>query len=1852
MSDDRNNNNGSDPSIERSDYEWTSSKDLEKKVNKANREVGERGKTFSDSNEVRKWDTEDRLRNDYYDSMLKEAEERRRILAEEERRRTQGTDNLTDKIANKINSAKEEYDRKIAEENARRMAGEKRINEENERRLREEEFEKKRKRTEELQKKSANNNQNNSQSYGNSNNVNSTINNTASMSAHSSTRSRLNTVNNSETSDTPERMLPALNYNTLARQTAYGNVENLQNAPDRNINYQNSTNRLNGMNTCRQNRNTSNTVTSQNNEEAENYRTINARRNKAQYHLDQLLEVMGRSAMLPLEEVRQTDEYRAYTMVKSKLDLMTDSMASLAAHSSTRNQLNKINDSGMQGLQDALEGIGRRSQFMTNRTITNEDGTTETVSRFWMGVDRRNIDVLMKEFDIVGRENHEIARILNGRKASQLSEREIRVILANPTLSRESRNYFNDLLKAKSYAINNMLRNQFAVSIRWIKLGARTFLGETEEARVIMGALQIESAVVNALKAAKTTLGWVGKVTKKSVEKTALGIANSLPTPIKNPIARIDRRIGRSLENNRVISRMRSFNRINRQAFFHSIPHRVGRGIRRVVNRIPVVNRIRNSRFGRTVSRIYNNRTFTAVRSGFKRVANIDLFKPFSQFFDIIKRAKKFIIKMALGAVGLTLVLACLLTGLSAMRNWSSFLSNSKDYVKGIIKGWFPVTEDHSVKFDELGWSMTSTDPIAMLVNYEEDYIRELQSIGENYGPRGADQYFDKYGGVFNENYGENVKITWVNQHDDIIPYEPNIKDIISLASVQLQQGRTDNSIIFNTYCTRLWRYSHMYNMYEGDVSEAFDKRVDDVGKPYNYRYDAQKEIFRIDYSDNKYKFRPGGETGKQIIMCPEDGSCGNTYRCAITSDIKNKKISFELGHGQGECWNWKIKPEDMNATKWISGAWKVESGAVVIGSYVNMDTWTPHNNTFKKDGITYEITDGPAKLTEEDNLDQILSGDLIIRITTPTEREEERVTKDKDGKEVKTTVKVVEDVISYTNISYSYNIDKGDLTLGGAKLKGSSSKVKRYRDFSACKGHCGGHPYAEVTCRMVKIDEDKLKIAQECEKEGKNKPFETYYDKKTIYKAALRQYYAEQYEIPELKEDMTEKEKKKIQEKIDKINAEIDEKTDKAYKDKFPWDLVDIDVNRHISYFLNMSYDIYIDNYSDYKRKGKIAIELYRDNNTAREEKLVNNEKNKLKDFNYNVLFRYYSKIENRLYDLGAFNTANFLEKVKKEVQKYGEKNKFDFIEISKSAAKYDEKMKDIDKMSVKEMLLYIFPKEKNFIIVDPYKFRQKPIDLSNIDFGLIDDINTDIKSINIDTINAAYSISQIGKIKEQINKDETLLEGEKIKLIQFIEELNKYIKHKLKYSDKINEYIIEGNGTGKYNIDISKMSAKQVMSLIFKKDYYYIYNSRILYEKNALAKEKRKEKIKDVNVYIDNKKKTFSIDVSKLDGLYMYKTKNISNADYYNMGKWSVEDELWAYHFYNQDWSDKYKGYGIDIKTMYYDCSDVLKDKIGSTTWGGEAALSTYIDAVASGGVVEYALKAVGAKYSQAKRTQIPEYYDCSSLAYYSWKSIGLKLGNVNYPPVAAAEAKWLKDKGVLTITNKIKQEDLIPGDLIFFSYESNGRYLNISHVAIYVGQMKDGYCIVEAANSDKGVIKSKFKTYGVVAYGRPGALLSNVPNNEPGCKSEVKTYMSYTALGKGTARFKYVCNGPGSYTHSKYGIRMTADDRYCVAIGTGFLKGTPYNKVTKDWTGTKITVCLANGTQLKCTVGDIKSDAHTDKKYHKYHVGGMDHGKYYPGDGSVLEFIVDTNVYKGVNHKKEFEGKIISILIDKEQ
>lgn len=124
----------------------------------------------------------------------------------------------------------------------------------------------------------------------------------------------------------------------------------------------------------------------------------------------------------------------------------------------------------------------------------------------------------------------------------------------------------------------------------------------------------------------------------------------------------------------------------------------------------------------------------------------------------------------------------------------------------------------------------------------------------------------------------------------------------------------------------------------------------------------------------------------------------------------------------------------------------------------------------------------------------------------------------------------------------------------------------------------------------------------------------------------------------------------------------------------------------------------------------------------------------------------------------------------------------------------------------------------------------------------------------------------------------------------------------------------------------------------------------------------------------------------------------------------------------------------------------------------------------------VVSFVLAKVGYPYSQPLRNS-GKAFDCSSLAYYAWKSAGVDI-SFGGGTTAAAEAEGLKDKTV-------KEENMQPGDLIFYSYTTNGRYKNISHVGIYVGNGK----MVEAVDEAHGVCLGNYHNGGLVMICRPG-------------------------------------------------------------------------------------------------------------------------------------------------------------------
>lgn len=126
----------------------------------------------------------------------------------------------------------------------------------------------------------------------------------------------------------------------------------------------------------------------------------------------------------------------------------------------------------------------------------------------------------------------------------------------------------------------------------------------------------------------------------------------------------------------------------------------------------------------------------------------------------------------------------------------------------------------------------------------------------------------------------------------------------------------------------------------------------------------------------------------------------------------------------------------------------------------------------------------------------------------------------------------------------------------------------------------------------------------------------------------------------------------------------------------------------------------------------------------------------------------------------------------------------------------------------------------------------------------------------------------------------------------------------------------------------------------------------------------------------------------------------------------------------------------------------------------------------------VVEFVLSKVGYPYSQDYRDS-GNYYDCSSLAYYAWKNAGVDI-SYEGATTAASEGKYCYDNNL-----PVAYEEMQPGDLIFYSYGNNGRFMDITHVAIYVGDGK----VVEAANERTGVVYRPVQgKASIVFIGRP--------------------------------------------------------------------------------------------------------------------------------------------------------------------
>jgi cell wall-associated NlpC family hydrolase len=118
-----------------------------------------------------------------------------------------------------------------------------------------------------------------------------------------------------------------------------------------------------------------------------------------------------------------------------------------------------------------------------------------------------------------------------------------------------------------------------------------------------------------------------------------------------------------------------------------------------------------------------------------------------------------------------------------------------------------------------------------------------------------------------------------------------------------------------------------------------------------------------------------------------------------------------------------------------------------------------------------------------------------------------------------------------------------------------------------------------------------------------------------------------------------------------------------------------------------------------------------------------------------------------------------------------------------------------------------------------------------------------------------------------------------------------------------------------------------------------------------------------------------------------------------------------------------------------------------------------------------VAFAKKQVEARKPYVWGSEGPNSFDCSGLVYAAYRSAGLGFPN------------WdrLNSSLFWVATKRVKLNELVPGDLLFYSYK--GTVSTIHHITIYAG----GGMMWEANSKDRGLLYSSiYSVKGLMPYG----------------------------------------------------------------------------------------------------------------------------------------------------------------------
>ncbi|WP_434748030.1 C40 family peptidase [Paenibacillus amylolyticus] len=189
------------------------------------------------------------------------------------------------------------------------------------------------------------------------------------------------------------------------------------------------------------------------------------------------------------------------------------------------------------------------------------------------------------------------------------------------------------------------------------------------------------------------------------------------------------------------------------------------------------------------------------------------------------------------------------------------------------------------------------------------------------------------------------------------------------------------------------------------------------------------------------------------------------------------------------------------------------------------------------------------------------------------------------------------------------------------------------------------------------------------------------------------------------------------------------------------------------------------------------------------------------------------------------------------------------------------------------------------------------------------------------------------------------------------------------------------------------------------------------------------------------------------------------------------TAEEQAGEYRFTNDQYSLMEEMLSEEFRTLMF----ALLGKDSDTGLSQEQLELVYRDlpeGAHGAEAVKLALTRLGDPYSQPK-AGIGRYTDCSYHVQWAYKQL-----NIQLPRTAAEQARYIVDNNLA-----IQYEHLAPGDLVFWSYERNGRFMDITHVGIYAG---DGKVVDASSSRGQVVYRNLFDGDKQVMYGRVSSSL----------------------------------------------------------------------------------------------------------------------------------------------------------------